>query len=89
MVQHLTSFVRGARDPMHAGDVIEMSGLRVVVIGVEEGGSPNHMTFTFDRSLDDASLRWLVWKDGGYAKGSPPAVGQRVSIPPTPIHLYE
>jgi hypothetical protein len=89
MAQHLTSFVRGVRDPMHAGDVIEMPGLRVVVVEVAEGGSPSLVTFTFDRSLDDASLRWLVWKDGGYALFTPPPLGERVSFPPVPIHLYE
>jgi hypothetical protein len=47
------------------------------------------VTFTFDRSLDDASLRWLVWKDGGYALFTPPPLGQRRDLAPVPIHLYE
>jgi hypothetical protein len=59
------------------------------VVAVEEGGSPSHVTFTFDRSLDDPSLRWLAWKDGGFVPFTPPPLGQRVSVPPAPIHLYK
>ena len=82
MAQHLTSFVRGARDPMHAGDVIDLPGLRVEVIEVAEGGSPSLVTFTFDRSLDDPSLRWLAWQDGAYVPFTPPRVGASVDLAP-------
>jgi hypothetical protein len=85
MVQSLGSFVRGVDDPMHAGDVIALQGLRVEVVAVAGDGGPSDVTFTFDHSLDDPSLRWLVWRDGGYAPFAVPTVGEAVELAPVPM----
>ena len=75
--------MRGAHDPMHAGEVVTCSpAFGWEVVAVAEGGSPSRMTFTFDRSLDDPSMRWMTWKDGGYVPFLPPPVGQAVDLAP-------
>jgi hypothetical protein len=85
MGQLLGNFVRGVDDPLHAGDVIALEGFRVEVGAVAGDGGPSDMTFTFDRSLDDPSLRWLVWRDDGYAPFAVPPVGGQVDLAPTPM----
>jgi hypothetical protein len=85
--QHLSSFVRGRSDPMRAGEVVSLEGLRVEVVAITADGGPTDVTFTFDRALDDASLRWVVWKRDGYEAFSPPPVGGVVELAPvvTPL----
>jgi hypothetical protein len=85
MAQSLGSSVRGVRDPMHAGEVIALTGCRVEVDAVADGGGPSDVTFTFDRSLDDPSLRWLAWQDGGYVPFAVPPVGEAVELAPASL----
>jgi hypothetical protein len=85
MAQHLTSFVRGGDEPMRAGDVVELTGLRIEVRAVTDEGSPTDVRFRFDRSLDDPSLRWLVYRDGEYRPFVPPKLGSEVVLPRTDL----
>ncbi len=80
--QQLSSFARGAGEPVAAGAVFTLPGLRVEVTEATAAGGPTDMTFTFDRPLDDPSLRFLVWRDGGYAPFLLPPVGQAVELAP-------
>jgi hypothetical protein len=79
--QVLGSYARGTREPVQAGDVFRLPGLEVTVNAVAGDGGPSDMTFTFDRSLEDPSLRWLVWREGSYEPFALPAVGQGVELP--------
>jgi len=53
--------------------------MTVVVDRVNDLGFPTEATFTFDRSLDDASYHWVVWDTalGAYAPFTPPGVGEQ------------
>jgi hypothetical protein len=83
--QTLTSFVRSPDEPLHAGDVTLLAGCRVEVTAVDPRGGPTDVTFTFDRPLDDPSLRFVAWRDGKYAPFPLPRVGERISLPPAPM----
>jgi hypothetical protein len=85
MGQALGRFVRGPRDPMRAGEVIALEGFRVSVDAVAGDGGPSDMTFTFDRSLDDPSLRWLAWQGDGYVPFAVPPVGGAVELAPASL----
>jgi hypothetical protein len=80
--QSLTSFVRGVREPMHAGDVVALEGVRVEVTAVAGDGGPSDVTFTFDRPLEDPSLRWLAWQGHEYVPFALPPVGGAVDLAP-------
>ena len=80
--QQLDQFVRGPTEPVRAGDVITLPGLRVEVTAATLAGGPTDMTFTFDRPLDDPSLRFLAWQGGAYVPFTLPAPGEAVDFAP-------
>jgi hypothetical protein len=80
VAQHLGSFVRGPGEAMRAGEVVTLTGLRVEVVAVTAEGSPTDVTFTFDRALDDPSLRWMVWRGDGYEAFALPEVGAAAEL---------
>jgi hypothetical protein len=43
--------------------------------------------FTFERGLEDDSLRWVRYEDGRYVPFEPPAVGQTAVIEAVPFSL--
>jgi hypothetical protein len=87
MAQHLSAFSRGAGEPMPVGTVVEMSGCRVEVLATSAEGGPTEFAVTFDRALEDASLRWLVWKDGAFVPFALPAVGATIQLAPEPVKI--
>lgn len=80
--QALGSFVRSPEEPMHAGEVIPLPGCRVEVTAATPGGGPTDMTFTFDRPLEDASLRFVAWQGHGYVPFALPKVGEAMDVAP-------
>jgi hypothetical protein len=50
------------------------------VLAVDDIG-PTRVEFRFDRPLDDPSLRFLGWLDGGLRRISMPEVGGSVDLP--------
>jgi hypothetical protein len=40
-------------------------------------------------TLDDSSLRWLVWRDHAYQSFVPPAIGASVTLPAEPFAFGE
>jgi hypothetical protein len=84
--QYLTAFTRGLQEPMRAGDTGSLAGFQAEVVRVSGDDGPSDMTFTFDRSLDDPSLRWLAWKDGGYVPFAVPPVGGAVELAPASMN---
>jgi len=72
---------RGPDHPLRAGQVVELDGMRVEVTAVAPRGAPRSALFTFDRSVEDPSLRWLRWDDGVFVPFVPPAIGERVTLP--------
>jgi hypothetical protein len=87
LAQHLAAFARGAGEAMPAGSVVEMPGCRVEVLAASAEGGPTEFSVTFDRALEDASLRWLVWKDGGFVPFVLPGVGETIRLVAEPVTL--
>lgn len=51
---------RSADYPMEVGEVVELTGMTVTVLAVDETGMPTEALFAFDKPLDAPSLVWLV-----------------------------
>jgi len=71
--------------PFHTGEQVELTGMSVEVIGVDEAGQPVEVQFRFAVSLDDPSLSWLQWNwkksgFGSYSRFKVPAVGEKAYI---------
>ncbi len=71
--------------PFQTGEQLELTGMSVEVIGVDEAGQPTQVQFRFDVSLDNPSLNWLQWDweksgFGSYSRFKVPAVGEKVYI---------
>ena len=82
---YLTSlFDRLLRDdsaPMALGERVELTGMTVEVTELTADGRPAEASFRFAVPLEDASLRWLQWRDGVFVPFTPPAIGGRVGLP--------
>jgi hypothetical protein len=65
---------RGLDFPFHPGQRVELEGLRVEVLEVDEQG-PVKLRFVLDRPLEDPSLLLLSWEDGALRRYTPPSVG--------------
>ncbi|MCC6487956.1 MAG: hypothetical protein IT364_10695 [Candidatus Hydrogenedentes bacterium] len=74
-------FCRLPHSAMRAGQVIKTEGLTVAVLSVTPDGRPTRVRFQFDRPLEDASLRWLTWRDGAYVPFAVPSEGSETVIP--------
>lgn len=61
------------------GTVVELSGMKATVLQVGEGGA-KRIVFRFDRSLDDASIRFLAWQEGRLKHVQPPPVGESLLV---------
>jgi len=46
----------------------------------ETGGRPSRFSVTFDRSVDDPTLAFVIWKNQALRALVPPRVGERVLI---------
>ncbi len=60
--------------PLHAGDVVDVTGMRVTVVDLGEVG-PARLRFEFDRDANDPSLTWVIEFYDGYRDSPPPAIG--------------
>lgn len=77
--------VRGPSCPLRAGETVEVTGMRVEVIGADAERRPDRAVFHFDVPLEDESLRWLQYREGLYVPFTPPAVGETVTLPAVPL----
>lgn len=71
---------RGEDRPMTLGQTVELTGMSVEVAAMTWDGRPAEAVFRFDKRLEDPSLRWLQWKDGGFVPFTPPAIGESVTV---------
>jgi hypothetical protein len=67
--------------PLRVGDRIAYGGATVEIIEATDAGRPIKISAHFDVDLDDASIRWLQWKNGVYEPFEPPAVGGTITLP--------
>ncbi len=80
--KELGSLFRPDDMPFQTGERVELTGMSVEVIGVDEAGQPTQVRFHFDVSLDHPSLSWLQWdwkkgRFGSYSTFKVPAVGEK------------
>lgn len=73
--------MRGLSPAFHAGDVVQLSGVRVLVSEASADGRPAQADFCFAVRLDDPSLVWMQWRGRALEAYSPPAVGESHVLP--------
>jgi hypothetical protein len=73
--------------PLALGEKIELTGLTIEVTALTDDNRPAEARFRFAVPLEDASLRWLGFRDGQFVTFQPPAVGEQIDLPraPTPF----
>ncbi len=81
-VQNVTErMLRSARAPWVAGAQVQLTGMRADIVSLLPDGRPAEVNFVFDLPLDDASIVWAAWLDGGYRSWTPPPTGARITLP--------
>jgi len=75
--------VRDVRIPFVVGEPIERGGVVATVQELMPDGRPRTVHFAFPVSLDDPSLRWVVWQEQQLLPFTVPAVGETVRVPPS------
>ena len=78
-------YFRGAREPLAAGQRVELTGFSAEVLELGADGEPIAVRYRFDRPLEDASLRWVSWqvtstRPGPLLRSAPPALCRRPAI---------
>lgn len=73
--------------PMHAGDRVDLEGLRIEVLETMPDGRASKARFSFDTPLDAPSFKFVYWLDGGFRPWSPPAVGEKQVMPVASLAL--
>jgi hypothetical protein len=67
--------------PFHAGQVIELSDMRVEIRELNARGMPQRVRFHFPSPLEDSSRRWLIWTPNGVEPFALPALHQTLTLP--------
>jgi hypothetical protein len=74
------SLYRAADTPMRRQQIVSLPGLRVDILEVLDG-NPTRLRFSFDRSLDDPDLWFLIAGEQGLRHSALPALGETVRVP--------
>jgi hypothetical protein len=74
------SLYRDAGSPVRKGELRQLPGLSVEVLDVLDD-NPARMRFSFDRSIDDPGLWFVIASDHGLRHSKLPAVGETVRLP--------
>ncbi len=72
-----------AHEAPPAGTTFTTAAFTATVVASEPGGFRT-VRFQFRKSLDDASCRFLAWRDGRLCRTAPPPVGDTVQVPEVP-----
>jgi hypothetical protein len=72
---------RGPGRPLHRGDAVDLGDMVAEVVEVTADGRPWEIEFRFQAPLESSSYVWLQWKGDRYAPWSPPALGERSTLP--------
>ncbi|MCY3964680.1 MAG: hypothetical protein OXG83_06570 [Acidobacteria bacterium] len=76
---------RSSERPFLAGDVTELSDLRVEVLEVDPGGGgPTSIRYDFAEPLEAERYLWMAWNGSRYEDWVPPDVGQEIVLRPVP-----
>lgn len=71
-----------ARRPVPVGYQVRYPDLTIEVRTLTPDGRPAEISCRFRAALEDASLHWFFWENGGFRPWVPPAIGGRQSLPP-------
>jgi len=71
--------MRGPSWPLRKGDKLNLCGVEITILEANDTG-PTKLGVTFERSLDDKALNFIVWKDGGMKHFEMPPVGGSVVV---------
>jgi hypothetical protein len=74
------SVFRSRSLPLPRGSVVRTSYMTVAILD-DRDGRPTRASFQFTRSLDDPSLVFLVFRDGGLRRLAIPAPGAIIELP--------
>ena len=74
---------RPRSDPYTPGQSTHLTGVVITVLDTNEEGEPTAVDFRFDVPLEDASLRWLIYRDDRYVPCAPPQIGDTLRLPPS------
>ena len=55
------AFFRDDNQQMFLGEIVNLPGMRVMIHSLTADGRPWEVGMTFDKTLEDASLDWLMW----------------------------
>lgn len=67
--------------PFAAGDRIPLTGLEIEIESITPDGRPASALAHFTTSIDDPARIWLRWQGHGYVPYTPPAIGERETLP--------
>jgi hypothetical protein len=70
---------RPASAPLHVGDTLPLGAWSVRILS-ERDGRPSRFSVRFDRSLDDPTLTFLIWKGGKLRNLAAPKIGTDVLV---------
>lgn len=76
---------RGASHPMSRGERVELTGMSVEISELHRDRRPAEVIFRFAVALEDPSLLWRQWRDGGPVPFAPPPVGTTLTLPAQPV----
>jgi hypothetical protein len=71
---------RSEQHPLSVGEKVELAGMTVEIAVLTADGRPAEAAFRFAVPLEDASLRWLCYRDKAFEPFALPAVGESVEI---------
>lgn len=77
--------VRSRQVPFAAGDRVELPDFTIEIREVTPDGRPAEVGYHFTVPLEDASLRWRVWRDAAYRPFTLPPVGGEVELAADPF----
>jgi hypothetical protein len=63
------------------GGPIVLPAMRITIAESLLDGRPAAVRFRFNVPLEDASLEWVYWEEGGFHHFRPPAVGKSIRLP--------
>jgi len=71
---------RGADHPIEAGEIIDLSGLKITVQNLTRDGRPSTVSFNFAEALSSKKYQWLIWHENRFVEWQVPAVGEAIEI---------
>jgi hypothetical protein len=77
----LLQLYRDRRRTMQPGYTVTLQGLTITVLAVTPDGRAKSAQFAFDTPLEAESFAFYYWRERGFARFTPPPVGESVALP--------